>query len=56
MNRPVPETIKDTLAWFKTLPSERQAKLRAGIPAEREAELLAAWRKPAKGKKAGRPG
>ena len=39
--RPLPLTAADTLAWFKTLPAERQAKLRAGLTPEREAELLA---------------
>jgi 2'-hydroxyisoflavone reductase len=39
--RPLPLTAADTLAWFRTLPSERQAKLRAGLTQEREAELLA---------------
>lgn len=42
--RPVRETCAETLAWFKTLPEERQQRLRAGISAEREAEVLAAWR------------
>jgi 2'-hydroxyisoflavone reductase len=51
VNRPVPDTIKDTLAWFKSLPAERQAKPKAGISVEREKELLAAWRQPAKDKK-----
>jgi 2'-hydroxyisoflavone reductase len=41
--RPVAETARDTLAWWKTLPAERQAKLRAGISREREAKVLAAW-------------
>lgn len=49
--RPVQETIKDTLAWWKTLPSERQAKVRAGLSEERESELLATWHKPTKEKK-----
>jgi len=31
------------LEWFKQQPAERQARLRAGISAEREAQLLAAW-------------
>lgn len=39
------ETARDTLAWFKTLPAERQAKLGAGLTGEREAEVLAAWHK-----------
>jgi 2'-hydroxyisoflavone reductase len=38
--RPLPVTAADTLAWFRMLPPERQGKLRAGITAEREAELL----------------
>jgi 2'-hydroxyisoflavone reductase len=42
--RPLPLTAADTLAWFRTLPSERQAKLRAGLPQEPEAELLAKLR------------
>jgi 2'-hydroxyisoflavone reductase len=42
--RPLPVTAADTLAWFKTLPAERQAKLRSGLTPEREAELLAAWK------------
>jgi 2'-hydroxyisoflavone reductase len=37
-------TSGDTLAWFRTLPADRQAKLRAGIAPSREAEVLAAWR------------
>ncbi len=42
--RPLAETAKDTLDWFKTLPEERQTNLRAGIEPDREAEVLAAWR------------
>jgi 2'-hydroxyisoflavone reductase len=38
------ETARDTLAWWKTLPAERQAKVRAGISPEREKEVLAAWK------------
>jgi 2'-hydroxyisoflavone reductase len=52
VHRPVDETIKDTLAWFKGLPPERQAKRRAGLSPEREAEVLAAWHKEKKGGKA----
>ena len=43
--RPLAETTRETLAWFKTLPPERQAKLKAGITPEREAEVLAEWHK-----------
>lgn len=39
--RPLATTAADTLAWFRTLPAERQGKLGAGLSAEREAELLA---------------
>jgi 2'-hydroxyisoflavone reductase len=43
--RPVLATLTDTLAWWKTLPAERQAKLRAGLSAEKELELLKLFRK-----------
>jgi 2'-hydroxyisoflavone reductase len=42
--RPLEVTARDTLAWFKAQPPERQ-KLKAGITPEREAEVLAAWHK-----------
>lgn len=41
--RPLPVTAKDTLEYHKSRPLERQASLRNGITAEREAELLTAW-------------
>src|SRR5580698_6502805 len=41
--RPLQETVSDTLAWFRTLPPERQAKLRAGIDPQKEADVLKAW-------------
>jgi 2'-hydroxyisoflavone reductase len=40
--RPIAETARDTLAWFRTLPEDRQAKLGAGLAPEREAEVLKA--------------
>jgi 2'-hydroxyisoflavone reductase len=43
--RPLAETARDTLAWFKAQTPERQAKLKAGLTPEREAEVLAAWHK-----------
>src|SRR5947199_928260 len=43
--RPLAETARDTLGWFKSLPQDRQSKLRAGLTREREAEVLAAWKK-----------
>jgi 2'-hydroxyisoflavone reductase len=42
--RPADDTAKDTLAWWKTLPEDRRKKLRAGLSAEREQEVLAAWK------------
>ena len=40
--RPVEDTASGALAWFRSQKPERQAKLRAGLTPEREAELLAA--------------
>ncbi|MCE9669026.1 SDR family oxidoreductase [Myxococcus stipitatus] len=40
--RPTADTVRDTVAWFKTEPAEHQAKLRAGLSPEREKEVLAA--------------
>ena len=42
--RPVETTVRDTLAWWRSLPPSRREKMRAGISREREAELLAAWK------------
>jgi len=41
--RSLGDTTQATLEWFRKQTPERQAKLRAGITAEREAEVLAAW-------------
>ena len=41
--RPLADTTQATLEWFKKQPAERQAKLYAGLTAEREAAVLAAW-------------
>ncbi|MDQ2919650.1 MAG: NAD-dependent epimerase/dehydratase family protein [Verrucomicrobiota bacterium] len=43
--RPLDVTARDTLAWFKAQPAERQAKLKAGLTPEREKEVLAEWHK-----------
>ena len=42
--RPVSDTAAATLEWFQKQPAARQAQLRAGINAEREAQILAAWK------------
>lgn len=42
--RPAVDTARDTLAWFRAEPLERQQKpMRAGLAPEREREVLAAW-------------
>src|SRR5213595_2590021 len=43
--RPLADTARDTLAWFKAQKPERQAKLRAGLTPEREKEVLASLHK-----------
>jgi 2'-hydroxyisoflavone reductase len=43
--RPPSETAHDTLAWWQTLPEERRAAPRAGLPRERETATLEAWDK-----------
>lgn len=40
--RPLDSTVRDLVAWWKTLPAERQAKPQVGMSREREKELLAA--------------
>jgi 2'-hydroxyisoflavone reductase len=42
--RPLEATAADTLAWFKQQPSERQAKLRAGLTSAREEAVLSKWK------------
>ena len=41
--RPLAVTTRETLAWFNSQPVARQEKLKAGLSAAREAEVLAAW-------------
>jgi 2'-hydroxyisoflavone reductase len=41
--RPLAVTAFDTLEWYKSLPDERTAELKAGISAKREFEVLAEW-------------
>jgi len=43
--RPLIETARDTLAWFKAQSQDRQSHLKAGVTPEHEAEVLAAWHK-----------
>jgi 2'-hydroxyisoflavone reductase len=42
-SRPLAETVRDTLAWFHSLPAERQAKLKAGLDPQKETDTLRAW-------------
>ena len=48
--RPLATTVVDLMAWFRALPAERQAALRAGLKPERETELLRVWHTRAKAK------
>ena len=41
--RPMTETVRDTLDWWKTVPEARKLEMRSGLKAEREAEVLALW-------------
>lgn len=41
---PTEDTARDTLAWFRTLPAERQAAIKTGFTPERERDLLAKWK------------
>jgi 2'-hydroxyisoflavone reductase len=41
--RPVADTARDTLAWWKTLPEARRDKPRAGLKPDAEKAVLAAW-------------
>lgn len=42
--RPLETTMRDALQWFRAQPAERQAQPRAGVSAQKEAEVLRAWR------------
>jgi 2'-hydroxyisoflavone reductase len=42
--RPYADTVKETLAFYAQQTEERKAQLRAGLSAEREAAVLAAWK------------
>lgn len=41
--RSLPDTTRATLEWFRQQPVARQLRMRAGIRAQRESEVLAAW-------------
>jgi 2'-hydroxyisoflavone reductase len=42
--RPLAVTARDTLDWFRSLPADVQARVGGPLTAEREAEVLHAWR------------
>ena len=42
--RPLADTAKATLEFHESRPAERKAKMRAGIAADREVEVLNAWK------------
>lgn len=41
--RPAIDTFRDTLTWWQSQDQERRSEMRAGISAEKEAEVLKAW-------------
>ena len=41
---PTEVSARETLAWFRTLPAERQAAIKTGFTPERERELLTKWK------------
>ncbi|HXU72385.1 MAG TPA: NAD-dependent epimerase/dehydratase family protein [Polyangia bacterium] len=41
--RSAADTTRDTLAWWNALPEARRSKLRAGLAADKEQTVLAAW-------------
>jgi 2'-hydroxyisoflavone reductase len=47
--RPLATTVRDTLAWWPSVPEERRTKPRFAITPEQEATALAAWRSRGKG-------
>jgi 2'-hydroxyisoflavone reductase len=42
--RPLETTVRDTLAWWPTVPAERREAPKFALTPEKEAEVLAAWR------------
>lgn len=46
--RPFADTVKETLAFYERQSEARKKELRAGLPPEREAKVLAAWKARAK--------
>jgi 2'-hydroxyisoflavone reductase len=42
--RPMEVTARETLAWWRTLPAERQAAIKTGFTPERERTLLELWK------------
>jgi 2'-hydroxyisoflavone reductase len=47
--RPFADTVKETLAFYGQQSEERKAQLRAGLAADREAAVLAAWKTQSRG-------
>jgi hypothetical protein len=42
--RPVEETVRDTLAWYRTQTKEADGRVKLALSPEDEAKVLAAWR------------
>lgn len=47
--RPLDDTVKGINTWVDTLPKEKYARVRGGMPREREAEVLKAWKEKSAG-------
>ncbi len=41
--RPLQDTVRDTLAWFRSLDAERQGKLHSGLDPQKETATLRSW-------------
>jgi 2'-hydroxyisoflavone reductase len=42
--RPLADTATATMDYWRSLPEERRGSPKAGLPADKEKEVLAAWR------------
>lgn len=43
VHRPIDDTVRDALTWWRAQPAERRAAPKSGLSPEREAAVLAAW-------------
>lgn len=43
VHRPIDDTVRDTLAWWRAQPAERRAAPKSGLTPQREADVLVVW-------------